>query len=101
METLHPKITKSDIGDKSNIRVESGLVTDNTTQSIKGATAQFHNAHRTRLAFFYTLRLRSILIQSIIWWIDHDWVMDCYLTGKNCEQYLEQVTFLFPFFIGQ
>ena len=52
METLHSKITKSDTGDKSNIRVESGLVTDNTTQSVKGATAQFHNAHRTRLAFF-------------------------------------------------
>ena len=50
--TFRALISKTDTGDWSNIMVESGLFTDNTTQSVKGTTAQFHNAHHTRLVFF-------------------------------------------------
>ena len=68
------------IKNRGTIRLESGLVTDNTTRSVKGTTtAQFHNAHRTHSTpdwLFCTLWLCS-LHYLIDWsWLGDGWLFD-------------------------
>ena len=70
------------IEDERNSRVESGKVWSLTillAQSVKGTTAQFHNAHRTRLPFLFFAVALAPLFDGLIM----TGVMDCYLTGGN------------------